>query len=147
MVGPAEREEALVAGQVEIVVAEAVVDGDGPRALAKDARHALEIGAVTLGHVFGDRAATRGHFGAHVVVVDAVDEVAEVDDARHGLRLALERGEGVRQAHGGGAEVFHAAGLVGTLVVVLVRVLRVREQADGEQGLGAHHLHPRGGPD
>ena len=72
------------------------MDGDGPRALAKDARHALEIGAVTLGHVFGDGAATRGHVGVHVVVVDAVDEVAEVDDARHGLRLALERGEGLR---------------------------------------------------
>ena len=81
MVGTAQREETLVAGHVEVVVAEAVVDGDGPRALAKDARHALEIGAVTLGHVFGDGAATRGHVGVHVVVVDAVDEVAEVDDA------------------------------------------------------------------
>ena len=118
------------------------MDGDGPRALAKDARHALEIGAVTLGHVFGDgprRVGTSACTSSSLtpstrsprLTMHAMDSASRLNAARASARRA-----------GAARKYFTRPGSSG-LVVVLVRVLRVREEADGEKGLGAHHPRAR----
>ena len=127
------------------MVTDAVVHGGGGAdAALDDGAHHRQVGAGFIREVRRDRRGSRGNERGDVVVVVSVDEIAEVHHARHLFALASKVGQRLRESVGGRAEALDAPGLRRALVVVLVRVLRVGEEPDREQRLGAHHLQPIG---
>jgi len=67
------------------VVAQAVVYRDAAGARANQGGHQVEVSAVLRCKVRRDRAHSGGNLHRDVVVVDAIVQVAEVDDARETL--------------------------------------------------------------
>ena len=143
-------QSAFPAFDVQVVVPEAVRDwNSASHHLIDHPCHEPQIRFVSFSHLYRRLFRSSRNERGDVVVVHAVDQVAQVDDARHRLPRFWPRevphrlADAIRRR----AEPFHPPRFVRTLVVLSIRVLRVREQPDREQGLRAHHVDARRGPE